>query len=54
MCLCGSVFEAAHELVRCKAACGKLFHPGCLGLANADKVQEWEDEGGGCGYCDNS
>jgi len=54
ICLCDAEFEAAHELVRCKARCGKLYHPGCLGLANADKVQEWEGEGGQCGYCADS
>ena len=51
ICLCDAEFEAAHELVRCKARCGKLYHPGCLGLADAEKVEEWEGEGGKCGYC---
>ena len=51
VCICGGFFEAAHELVRCKSTCGRLYHPGCLGLDHATKVIDWESGGGHCGYC---
>lgn len=51
VCICGGFFEAAHELVRCKSTCGRLYHPGCLGLDHASKVIDWEGGGGHCGYC---
>ena len=52
VCLCGGWFEPAHELVRCKSVCKKLYHPGCLGLDNEQMVERWEVEREGkCGYC---
>ena len=54
VCLCGGWFEPAHELVRCKSVCKKLYHPGCLGLDNEAMVERWEEERGGrCGYCNS-
>ena len=54
VCLCGGWFEPAHELVRCKSVCKKLYHPGCLGLDNANMVERWEEEREGkCGYCNS-
>eukprot|EP00092_Neocalanus_flemingeri_P003167 GFUD01003385.1.p1 GENE.GFUD01003385.1~~GFUD01003385.1.p1 ORF type:complete len:437 (+),score=135.90 GFUD01003385.1:313-1623(+) len=54
VCLCGGWFEPAHELVRCKSICKKLYHPGCLGLDNANMVTRWEEERAGkCGYCNS-
>jgi len=52
VCLCGGTFEPAHELIRCRGRCKRLYHPGCLGLDNEDMVVRWEKEGGGqCGFC---
>jgi len=54
VCLCGGWFEPAHELVRCKSTCKKLYHPGCLGLDNENMVTRWEQERQGkCGYCNS-
>jgi len=52
VCLCGGTFEPAHELIRCRGRCRRLYHPGCLGLDNEDMVARWDTEGGGqCGFC---
>jgi len=52
VCLCGGSFEPAHELIRCRGRCRRLYHPGCLGLDNEDMVARWDTEGGGqCGFC---
>jgi len=52
VCLCGGTFEPAHELIRCRGRCKRLYHPGCLGLDNEDMVMRWDKEGGGqCGFC---
>eukprot|EP00090_Calanus_glacialis_P022857 TRINITY_DN35198_c0_g1_i2.p1 TRINITY_DN35198_c0_g1~~TRINITY_DN35198_c0_g1_i2.p1 ORF type:complete len:436 (-),score=144.34 TRINITY_DN35198_c0_g1_i2:166-1473(-) len=52
VCLCGGTFEPAHELIRCRGRCRRLYHPGCLGLDNEDMVRRWDTDGGGqCGFC---
>jgi len=52
VCLCGGKFEPAHELIRCRGRCRRLYHPGCLGLDNEDMVARWDKEGRGqCGFC---
>jgi len=52
VCLCGGTFEPAHELIRCRGKCRRLYHPGCLGLDDEDMVVRWDKEGGGqCGFC---
>jgi len=54
VCLCGGTFESAHELIRCRGRCKKLYHPGCLGLDNEEMVERWDAEGRGhCGFCNS-